>query len=92
MELILFIAAQTVLCFGFMTKTVDNTGMASSPLNSACTASRPFLLLALPRQQVGCGWARRWEGTQPGQPTYRPNGYPTLCDGTLSNESWGKEE
>jgi len=38
-------------------------------LNSAHTASRPFLVLRLPHQRAGWGCTRSWEGTQLGQLT-----------------------
>jgi len=43
-------------------------------LNSASTASRPFLLLVLAHQRVGWGCTRCWEGAQPGQLTQTDQG------------------
>ena len=44
--------------------SVDHTEMVSLLLSSACTESRPFLLLTPPYQRVGWGCTRGWEGTQ----------------------------
>jgi len=58
-----------VLYFGFVLKTVDNTGVFQLLLGSAYTEPRHFLLLTPPHQRVGWGCTRGWEGTQPGQLT-----------------------
>lgn len=68
-ELIFFIAASMGLCFGFVLKTVDNSGMFSLSLSRAYTESRSFLLLTPPHQRGGWGCTRSWEGTQLGQLT-----------------------
>jgi len=54
------------ICAG---NSVDYIEIFSLLLSSAHTASRPFLLLVLPHQQVGWGCTRSREGTQSGQPT-----------------------
>lgn len=58
--LIFRIVAVMVLCFGFVLKTV----LTKHWFFSGHTVSRPFLLLISSHEQVGCGWARRWERTQ----------------------------
>jgi len=63
-ELLFFIAAHMMLCF----RLVTNIEIWLL-LSSACTASRPPLFPTLPPQEVGSGWAKGWEGTQPGQLT-----------------------
>ena len=68
-ELNFFIANCMVLYFGFVLKTVDNTGVFQLLLGSAYTEPRHFLLLTPPHQRVGWGCTRGWEGTQPGQLT-----------------------
>jgi len=63
-ELIFFTVASMGLCFGFVPKSVDNTGMFLLLLSSSYTASRPLLLLPPLHQRVGWGYTRNWEGTQ----------------------------
>lgn len=48
--LIFSIVVSMGLCFAFVLKTVDYTGMFSLPLSDAYTARRTFLLLNLPCQ------------------------------------------
>lgn len=55
------------VCTGF---SCDGVNFLQLMLSSACTAQRPSLLLTLPPQEVGSGWARGWEVTQPGQLTW----------------------
>lgn len=59
-------------------------------LKSACTVSRPFLLLTLPNEWLGCKWARSWEATQLGQvtPTNQRSMsyYMILCSEVKSGE------
>lgn len=67
LELIFFIAACVVLCFGSVTKTVYITHEWFWELMSrACTASRSLFFSHSAPQQVGCGWVRSREMTQPG--------------------------
>ena len=63
MELIFFIVACMVLCFGFVT-SLGNRLMFLLLLNSACIVSRHSPLLTLPPHQVGWWWTKVWEGTQ----------------------------
>lgn len=49
--------------------SAGNTGMFYLFLSSAYTASRSFMVLMLPHQQVSWGCTRSWEGTQLGQMT-----------------------
>jgi len=76
--------------------SVDNTGMFSLLLSCAYTASRPFLLLTPPHQQVSSGCTRSWEGTQLGQltPTDENNiPYHTMscsaCKAGERGRKWG---
>lgn len=85
MGLTFFIAASIVLCFEFVPKTVDNTLELWLLLNlvKAFSASHPA-----PPQQVGCGWARGWEGTEPGQLARMDIPYHiTSCS---ANKNWDK--
>jgi len=82
MELIFFTAASMWLGFGFVLKnSVDNTGMFSLSLSSACTVPRAVLLRIAPHQHVG--WGAQEAGAWPGQPTpTHPRDTPhpvTLC-------------
>lgn len=80
-----FIAASIVLCFEFVPKTVDYTLELWLLLNlvKAFSASHPA-----PPQQVGCGWARGWEGTEPGQLARMDIPYHiTSCS---ANKNWDK--
>ena len=47
----------------------------------------------LPRQQVGCGWARNWEGIQLGQltPTDQRD-IPYRMTSCSAVKAWGKDE
>jgi len=65
-ELIFFIVANTALWFRFLIKILLITHQC---FGYFWIVSRPSLFLTLPRQQVGWGCHRRWEGTQLGQLT-----------------------
>jgi len=76
-ELIFFIAACTLLCFGLTNHTVDSTGTFQLLLSSVRTASRPSLFFRPPRQRVG----KRLGGdaARAADPN-RPKGHPTLYE------------
>jgi len=75
-------SSQLVWCwFRLVTKTVLITHRCFS-FCWTVLAQRQGLLLLCP-QQVGWGWARGWEGTQPAHP-HPPKGYSEL---PLLNES-----
>lgn len=85
MGLTFFIAASIVLCFEFVPKTVDNTLELWLLLNlvKAFSASHPA-----PPQQVGCGWARGWEGTETGQLARMD--IPYHIKSCSANKNWDK--
>jgi len=67
-ELIFFLVACVVVCFGFVMKIVLITHQCFSYCWAiADTESRPLLLLTPSRQRAGWGWARYLERSQPGR-------------------------
>lgn len=82
------------MCFGFVVKTE----LLSSSLSSACTASRPFLLLTSVQQWQGCECRRGWEGMQleqliPADPRDMPQ-HMVSCSayraGARRRKRWGR--
>lgn len=64
MGLILFMAARTMLCFGFVTKTMLLYRLFLLLLGSVCTASRLPLFLLLPNHWIDQGCTRGREVIQ----------------------------
>lgn len=87
MEVTLFTAAQMVLRFGFVSRTVLVTHPCFGSCCSACTASRFHLSPLHPLQQVGQGWAR-WGDTVGTSCQNRPKGYSRPYNIMLSNKNW----
>lgn len=56
-EVLFFIPVHAELCFGLVTRTVDNTPISWLLLKSTCTASRYW-------QCIQAALTRGWEGTQ----------------------------
>lgn len=90
-DLIFFIAALMVICFGSETKNIDDTLMLQLLLSSAYTVKDFSVSHTAPpasrlrvQKRLGEGMGRTADPKQ-------PKGYPIAYDGVLSNKSWQKE-